>query len=541
MKFEYLAPLETREMAIKNNQADIISAVNDEVPSGDKLKIFTLESGEEICIGYTSIVSDDIKNLISNAICNVTNEEKEGVIISTLQENKYPENQTSVNIGVFITLLTTLLISFVIIVLFIRDLKRKLKREKYIDNVTGYGNYNNFEKTFQNVITDEIRQSYCLIDLGLSLKHIESIYGYDEVNSILKNVANVLSDKLKDNEIFCRKTDSSFLLLVDYVSLKILEERIINIYDAIHRKTSKYLIEANFGVYFLNVADRNLDKATYYTLQTRKYSEEKHKIFTVCNKAIISRANEKYDLEKSITQSLKKEEFIGYFQTIVDTTKEDVFAIEVLARWENKNNGFIKPSKFLKILEENNLIYDLDILMFRNACELLNRLQENNQKNVKVFCNFSKISLLKETLANQIRNIINEYDIKPDLLGIVITEDTFYNRKYDIDMVVKKLKESGLKIILDNFGNSVYSLQDLTRLECDYIKISPSMINNIDQEANKKVIAELIKFIRNLGMDAICESVDTEEIKCALKSINCRLLQGDVYSPALPIDEMKFS
>lgn len=532
--FEYLIYTTTRENAIKNKQVDIVSIVGESDEISDKISIFTLEDGKDISIGFTSIMNDETKNIIKKNIEELTLEEREEILLTTIQEENHSNWETVINTNVIVIFLVVIATLIAITILYIKKLRKKLSKEKYTDNVTGYSNYNNFKLSFEKFITNEVKTSYCLIDLGLNLEHIEEIYGYEEIEKILKNTANILSEALKDNELFCRKTNESFLVLIDYISLKNLEERILQINECIKKQASKHSIKSSFGVYFLNTIDKTLEKATYYALQARKFSEDRERIYTICNNALMAKVNERFNLENDIVNNLKKEEFIGYFQTIMDTKKKEIFAIEILARWENAKQGFIKPKKFLKILEKNNLVYQLDLLMLKNACDLL-----KTEKNTRVFCNFSKSTLQKERTVEEVRLMLYDYGIQPHMLGIVIEEDVFINRTYKLQKVVNELKELGVSIILDNFGESIYSLKDLSELDCDYIKFAPSMIENLEDDRKQKVLHELIKLAHGLEIEVICENIENEETEQILNKLNCRYLQGNLYSPAIPLDELK--
>lgn len=540
LNLEYLDPNKDRQKAIKNTQAEIVSMPIDEENNEitEKIKIFTLPDNEEIYIGFTQIADDNLKNIIKNAINSLTQEDREKIILSTLKKEiqKSKEEQSLLSIIIPIILLAIIAI---IVIIYMKKLKNTIKKERSIDKITGYSNYLNFKKNFNTFISEEIKANYCLIDLKLDIENIQDTYGYKEAEKVLKYVAETINDYIKNNEMFCIKTNNSFLLLIDYISQKNLEERIIVINEKIANYKEEYQIKANFGVYNLKSADKDLEKSIYYAMKARKISEETNKLYTICDKNLIIQIDEEYNLEKAIIEAFNKKEFVSYVQPIINIQERKTYAVEFLARWENDKLGFIKPRTFLKILEKNNMTYKLDILMFENACKMLEKIQEEKEQ-IKVFCNFSRNSLSKENIIEDIENILEKYKVDPKQIGIVIEEDITKKYPYNIKKVTRKLSQIGFLIILDNFGGTMNSINDLSQISCDFIKISPKLLNNIEEQSKKQeVLRQVILMAKNLNLEVICENIEKEETKQILQNMNCNLLQGNLFFQAIPIEEIK--
>lgn len=540
LNLEYLDPNKDRQKAIKNTQAEIVSMPIDEENNEitEKIKIFTLPDNEEIYIGFTKIADDNLKNIIKNALNSLTQEDREKIILSTLKKEiqKSKEEQSILTIIIPIILLAILAI---IAIIYMKKLKNTIKKERSIDKITGYSNYLNFKKNFNTFISEEIKANYCLIDLKLDIENIQDTYGYKEAEKVLKYVAKAINDYIKNNEMFCIKTNNSFLLLIDYISQKNLEERIIVINEKIANYKEEYQIKTNFGVYYLKSADKDLEKSIYYAMKARKISEETNKLYTICDKNLIIQIDEEYNLEKAIIEAFNKKEFVSYVQPIINLQERKTYAVEFLARWENDKLGFIKPRTFLKILEKNNMTYKLDILMFENACKMLEKIQEEKEQ-IKVFCNFSRNSLSKENIIEDIENILEKYKVDPKQIGIVIEEDITKKYPYNIKKVTRKLSQIGFLIILDNFGGTMNSINDLSEIRCDFIKISPKLLNNIEEQSKKQeVLRQVILMAKNLNLEVICENIEKEETKQILQNMNCNLLQGNLFFQAIPIEEIK--
>lgn len=536
IEIEYKEIKNDRATEIQNTQGEIVSGIiGEEYPEiADRIKVFTLPEQQEIYIGFTKIINPETKEKIIEAINGLTNEEREKIIVETY--NKEIAEVKAFKGYYYIITLVIVAVIVLVISIYIKKLKEKIKKEKYTDNITGYSNFENFEKSYNKFITDEVKNNYCIVDLGIDLSNIEEIYGYAETEEVLRKVSNILNEYVEDNELFCRKTNNSFIMLLDYISPKHLEERIIVISDKISKITTRYEITARFGIYYLKATDKNLDRAIYYAMQARKVSEENLELYTICNKGLINKVEEKYNLEKAILESLKKQEFVSYVQPIMDITGRQIYAIEILARWENEKLGFIKPRKFLKILEKNNMVYDVDMLMFENACKLLNKWRKEEKRIFRIFCNFSRKSLIKEGFIESIIETIEKYQIDPRVIGIVVTDNILSKNAYNIRNIVNELVDMGFQIILDNFGGSASSINDIAELKIDCIKIAPKLVNNLEQVSKRQVIHRIISLAKNQGMQVICENIDNQEAENILREMDCTLMKGNFYCQAVPIE-----
>ena len=537
LNLEYKKSHISKGEEIRNKQVELVTLINEEsYPEVvEKIKVFVLEDGREIFIGFTSLADTELINKIKGTVENLTHEEREYILLSTLNDElnaiKYRRD--------YYTIFAILVFVSLVLCMYVRHLRKKIRKEKFTDKITLYSNYNNFLEKYASFVGKIARQNYCLIDLGINLSNIEEVYGYDEVEKVLKEIADILDQNMNDNEMFCRRTESSMLLLLNYVSEQYLEERLVMLVEKIKNSIKKYNFDIACGIYFLKTSDSDLDKPILYALSARKNSEKNGKLITFCTRKVASNIDKNIFLEKNILEDIRRHKFISYAQPIIDINDNTVFAIEILARWENEKYGLIKPKQFLNILEKNNMLYNLDMQMFRNACELLQKFKnDGHNNNLKVFCNFARNAFSREDFLDSLKEILEEYRIEANMIGIIITEDTLRNRTYNIKTCVKALKEEGFCVILDNFGGSRDSLNDVVHLNCDYIKFSPKLLENITTDRKKKIIMQIIKLMKEFNTQVICENVENDKMLQELKCMKFSYLQGNFYCQAIPVEEL---
>ncbi len=157
---------------------------------------------------------------------------------------------------------------------------------------------------------------------------------------------------------------------------------------------------------------------------------------------------------------------------------------------------------------------------------------------MRIFCNFARSSLTKKQFIDNIKETLEEYRVNPNLLGIVITEDFLTKNTYNIKKVIKELKEIGILIILDNFGGGENSLKDISEFECDFLKISNTILKDIDRQKNQEIVNQIVILSKNMGIEVICDNIEKSESEEILKNIEVNLLEGNLYCQPIPVEEM---
>lgn len=200
-----------------------------------------------------------------------------------------------------------------------------------------------------------------------------------------------------------------------------------------------------------------------------------------------------------------------------------------MARWENQQVGLVKPSTFIPILQNNNMIDQLDFFMYENACKMLSKIIKIRKKSVNVFCNFDKETMEKNDFLEKIRSIKEQYDVPEEYIGIIVSEGS-----EKIKFVIENLRKDGFSVLLNNFGATYYSFNDVKELQINYLKISPTLIEDLSDERTVTITKGIIDMSHSLNVKVICRDFETREKEQVLKSVDCDIVQGNMYYPAIP-------
>ena len=243
------------------------------------------------------------------------------------------------------------------------------------------------------------------------------------------------------------------------------------------------------------------------------------------------------DFINEFDAALKNGYIKAYYQPIIRTITSSACCAEALARWEDPKKGIIYPNEFIKLLEDNKLIYKLDLAMVENVCKFYN---EHQDKNLCFSINLSRLDFEIIDMFDAVTNILKKYEVPTNVIRLEITESIM---AYNLDMTSKlfeKFHEAGFEIWIDDFGSGFSSLQLLRDYNFDVLKLDMSLINKFDL-GSKKIISSVINMAKTLGMHTLAEGIETVDEVNFLKNVGCEMIQGYYYSkPLSEYDYFKF-
>ncbi len=250
-------------------------------------------------------------------------------------------------------------------------------------------------------------------------------------------------------------------------------------------------------------------------------------------------------IKKIIRNRIKNNEYILYYQPIVNPKNNAIVGIESLLRLKNKDGTILSPYIFLDEIEENDMLFEISIWIL-----------EETLKNYKTIMNFDNlktnkfyISLnvsLKEIENEQFINIAKEialkYNMQKNTICLEIVEKVGINDLSKITKSITILKEYGYMIAIDDFGVEYSNLSVLQKLDFDIIKLDKYFMEDVFESSIRQ---ELIKFLSNVciltNKSLIAEGVENVSQRNIIKSIdnNKFYIQGYFYSKPVDILQLK--
>ena len=303
------------------------------------------------------------------------------------------------------------------------------------------------------------------------------------------------------------------------------------IYNYASQECPHVWVQPFFGVTIVNKEESFTGQIENATI-ARDYSERNFEAITYYQSSF-RRTVSSNDINE-LQNALVNNEFVVYFQPKFDLAKRKFISSEALIRWKSEKYGLLSPAKFLGKAEAAGLTHDIDTFVLRKVCESLNDLRRRGKRLLPVSVNFSLYEFYSSNFLDTIKDILKEYDIPTNLIEIEITEATSQANSFLSISIIKKLKDLGIRVLMDDFGVGFSNVGNLRKIPFDAIKIDKSFIDNIVVDVKSR---EIVRFLINLAktneMEVIAEGVDNKEQLEILRKCHCDTIQGFYYSQAL--------
>ena len=226
-----------------------------------------------------------------------------------------------------------------------------------------------------------------------------------------------------------------------------------------------------------------------------------------------------------------------YYQPIVRADTEHICCEEALSRWNDPERGFLMPFRFIPPLEENGLMYKLNLAVVERVLKDRRRREEMDIPVVPVSVNLSRNDFLQCDMVKEIADRVANAGYTPDVLRIEITESAFVANQELLGREVKRFRELGFRVWMDDFGSEYSTLNLLQNLDFNLVKIDMNFMDNMAVgEKNHIIVSNAIRMIRELGSGTLMEGVETKEQEKLLQDMGCGLLQGYLFNKPRPFD-----
>ena len=420
---------------------------------------------------------------------------------------------------------------------------RSILKDVETDKLTNLFNREFFKKFSQQFdsLFPEIKKDMLSISID-RFNLIHEVYGKELSDKILLAIADELNNYLLSCKGLAGKdAESTFLLFCEHHDDYEKLSKLLN--DAIKHIANDINISLRIGVYpFINPdIDKDIvierTKATAdtlvndYTKSIAIYNEEKQ--------AKALRTEELIDL---FPQALEEEQFKLFFQPKynIQNGKPKFVSAEVLIRWISPKLGFISPGEFIHIFEENGLIGKLDSYILEKAAQYMGSWKEKYNVDIPLSVNLSRVDIYRPNIVEEIIGYVDSNNVPRSNYYVEITESAFVEDSKTVIPVIEKIRDSGFKIEIDDFGSGYSSFGALVDLPFDILKIDMQFIRALDTNPKvKDIVKMIINLAKTLNAITVAEGVEHEGQYEFLKENGCDVIQGYYFSKPLPLNDFE--
>lgn len=430
----------------------------------------------------------------------------------------------------------------------LRETQNKLEELAFYDALTRLPNRRMFADQVNGYLTAKPHRKSAVIFVDLDdFKNVNDLLGHDIGDIVLSKIAQNLVEDLNDEITISRMGGDEFNIFVPDVKsnyeVQCLCEKIISVVNKpIEVKANQIRVTSSIGVAIypedgesLNMLLKHADIALY---ESKNLGRNQYHFFS---EELNQKLLKTIDIEAQIKHAIEQNRFELYFQPQVNLVNQKVYGAEVLLRWRSEQDGrLIFPSEFISIAEKTGLISKIDDYVIENVFILISEYSDLWQRNgiERIAINLSAKTVYSKDLIMRVSELIEKYQIVPSMIEFELTESMVIE---DIERAIdtmKKLRELGVSLAIDDFGIGYSSLSYLKRFPIDKLKVDRSFVMDIPQDQNDMEIASaIIAMGHKLGLKVLAEGVENIEQQGFLVENDCDYVQGFFYEKAVCVED----
>jgi diguanylate cyclase (GGDEF)-like protein len=425
-----------------------------------------------------------------------------------------------------------------------RRAEQQIAHLAHYDALTDLPNRVLFRELLERAL-DKAKRGEQLAVLYIDLDEFKSVndsLGHPVGDELLKTAASRLRNCVRETDFVARLGGDEFAIVQTGINQPSdVMELVKRIYQSIREPSDclghQVTTDASIGIALapndgtdLNQLLKSADLAMYGA------KEDGRRTYRFFEPEMDARVKSRRTLELDIRQAIATGGFELQYQPIVNFLHNEIVGCEALLHWNHPVRGMISPTEFIPIAEETGLICQLGDWALATACTEA----ANWPSSIKLAVKVSPVQFRSHAFSLKVANLLATTGLPANRLELEITEAVLIRDDETALTMLRHLRDVGVRIALDDFGTGYSSLSYLQRFPFDKIKIDRCFINDITEaEGSSSIVQAVINIARARNMTTTAEGVETEQQREILLSFGCTEMQGDLFSRARPVSEIR--
>ena len=399
-----------------------------------------------------------------------------------------------------------------------------------------------FYERAQVMLEENLGQAFDIIAVDIErFKIINDAFGTAAGNQLLSDLSVCLLDsRVDEKSLFARIRADLFAVLVP---------REEGVYGRLEHSLNCFLknyplpmrLTVKIGVYQIEERDipveRMCDRAFIAAGSIKGMYAEKIVFY---NNAMREKMLFEQKILDTMVEALEQGQFQIHLQPKVRVNTEEVVGAEALVRWEHPELGLLSPADFLPVFERNGFIYSLDLYVWHKVCSAMQRWRQMGGADIPVAVNVSRMDIYHGDLPSLFTELVKDYGLEPKNLHLEITESAYISDSRQLLLVVEQLRKTGFVVEMDDFGSGYSSLNMLSELPVDVLKLDLKFLRTgTDAGRRHRIMQAVIDLAHTLHLLVIAEGVETKEESLLLEEMGCQYAQGYYYGRPVPENEFE--
>ncbi len=416
----------------------------------------------------------------------------------------------------------------------------------YTDPLTGLPNINYFHQ-YANEKVELIRADGRIPTLVyfdiFSMKSYNSHYGFNEGNKLICLVTATIKEFFP-KALLIRGADDHFIMVTGVDEKDILSQRLSEVNERIRKNAYGNTSGIRAGV--CQVGDDIKQALDHAKHALKQIENDMTQIVSFFSQAADDEYWKNRYIIENIDRALEQKWIKVYYQAIYRAETQKIAAFEALARWVDPVRGTVSPGDFIPVLQKYHQLYKFDLFMLEQVCREIPIRKENGLPLVPISINFSRQDFDHVDVVGKMNALYERYGldqyVDKSYFAVEITEQDVAVGADNFRDQLKRIRENGYQLWLDDFGSGYSAINMFSQFRFDLIKYDMDLIRHLDDNegANRLILKELVYVAKKLKLLTLTEGVENEGQVRFLRGIGCELMQGFYFYRPEPLDEILF-
>ncbi len=535
------------EAGLVNNYR--ISRISEEMV---KHKLTALPTGEAMDISFAVRKGDDCLYSILNKINRLI---PETTLNASLTNHGFHDEKVTMaqfirdNLITFIAVIALIMVLILLLVLRNIRANQKVQEGKRIiseaetDPLTGLYNWNFFLVYAGKILSEHPEEHMDAVVINIDSFHaINAMYGREFGDRVIKTLGDEIKTFLESTHGIASRFDADRFDI--YCSQRTdWPDQLRKFQKGINATFSQSNIRLRMGVKPWQEGQEPIQQ--FDQARTACNKVRRSDVITrvlIYDAAMGAQEDREQKLMSDLSRAIDQEEFQVYYQPKYDIKKEtpELSSAEALIRWNHPELGLIPPDDFIPLFERSGQIGELDKYVWAEAARQIADWRDRLGVTVPVSVNLSRLDVFDQNLSSILNGLVARNKLENGELMLEVTESAYTEDAEKLIQVIGDLRQKGFKIEMDDFGSGYSSLNMLSTMPVDVIKMDIAFIRNIEYDERDLHLVWLIMDIaRYLKVPVVAEGVENGNQLKLLKEAGCDLVQGFYFSRPLPAAEFE--
>lgn len=391
-------------------------------------------------------------------------------------------------------------------------------------------------------VTRRAGQTLAVLFIDLDrFKAVNDTFGHETGDSLLAEAARRMSQCVRTTDTLARRGGDEFYLILSALTDtdrvgEVARDILAALADTFWIGEARLNVSASIGIasYPLDtcVPEELLRKADQAMYQAKSAGRNRFSYFTP---ALQVSAQRRLDLIRDLRNALPGEQFALHYQPVVELATGLIVGAEAMLRWQHPMRGLVGAADFMAAADAVGISIRLGNWVFGEALRYARRWREETGRHVQMSVNVSRRTLAHAGSAAGWARLLKAADVDGRHITIDVGEDVLHDNAPEVEGELRRVRELGMTVALEGFGQGHSALASLTRVEVGAIKLCRSLVAQLTTNpAAGQLVEAIVLMAHKLDIRVVGEGIETRAQRDILRAAGCDLGQGFMFCPAVP-------